>query len=84
MRSNEEVMTIVARWETDGSKYFNHGKDGPIPACPELVYRMSGNWKGWNAFLELHPGDDTYAENMMSDWNEDEAWEIFKKRHSNN
>eukprot|EP00729_Bicosta_minor_P024922 gene24922-5538_t len=55
----------------DRKEWAHHGEDSMpgtrfMPAHPELVYRRTGEWKGWAHFL----GQDT-AENRAQDALED-------------
>ena len=59
------IAEIHDRWRRHGGAY---GHDG-IPYCPEYVYRVSGEWRGWNDFL----GSEAEA-NLIRDELEDRAF----------
>ena len=51
--------------------------DGKLPAHPEFVYRLSGEWKGWNDFLSVTPDQPHWKENLTSDISEECAFHIL-------
>jgi hypothetical protein len=42
------IFNIVSTWLKDGGKVVN---DTDLPLHPEFIYRKSGEWKGWNDYL---------------------------------
>ena len=49
-----------------------------LPTQPELFYRASSEWQGWNQFFGTLPEDDRYKENERMDRYEGEAWKRFQ------
>lgn len=69
-----EIDEVLAEW-------LRHGNDGSIsgvPAHPELFYRFTGQWTGWNELLSLKPGSPHYDDHIAQDLLEDKAWREFK------
>jgi len=70
------VRDIIKKWKMHGDKLHKDPalkKEG-IPRHPEYVYRLDGQWRGWNHFLGTEEADPRYAENEMMDGLEDIAF----------
>lgn len=52
--------------------------DGQVPAHPELVYRLSGDWRGWGDFLGLPPDHPQLKEYLVKDIVEQMAFQIVE------
>ncbi|ELA8176643.1 hypothetical protein RGL50_004169 [Vibrio alginolyticus] len=75
---DQDVQQILANWLNFGS---NVDTTTSLPRHPEFIYRKSGNWKGWNHFLQLTPSSPLYAHNARIDQIETEAWNLYIKRY---
>jgi hypothetical protein len=51
-----------------------------LPLHPELFYRVSDQWKGWNDFLNTPTASFYYQEHLVRDEIENEAWLIYKQK----
>jgi len=79
----QKINEIIERWKKfDGKSYLlpDSIKTGhTLPVCPELKYRITGKWKGYNQYVGIKPGHPDYLKNLKQDKLEDEAFEIFKQ-----
>ena len=69
-----EVRLIIRTWLNEGYD----GMDAKLPAHPEFLYRLSGDWKGWNEFLGVTPEKPEWKENRMKDIHEDCAFFVVE------
>lgn len=53
---DDKINMILDSWYQDGMEVVEG--TGGVPVHPELVYRLSGEWQGWNHFLEILPETD--------------------------
>jgi hypothetical protein len=77
---NDTPMTpdmIVKMWKEEGHKKTNNN----IPIHPELIYRLSKEWTGWNDWLGLSEEHESYKRNIIQDKIENIA--IFKLTRNN-
>ena len=65
------VNKIIKNWRHQGQDANDRG----WPAHPELVFRMSGEWKGWNHLLGIDQSNPNYPANDRQDWLEGIAYE---------
>jgi len=71
---SEALEPIVDAWFRDGDRSV---PDHPgLPQHPEYVYRLSGDWQGWNGFLGVDPGAPEYAHHERIDAIEDRAFRL--------
>jgi hypothetical protein len=71
MKSIDEV---ISEWKAHGEDTFD--ADGIImPAHPEYVFRLTGEWTGWNDVCGVQEGDEQYEYNLAVDAIENAAWE---------
>lgn len=68
------VRPIIQTWLKEG----HDGMDGELPAHPEFVYRLSGEWKGWNEFFGITPDQPEGKENLFYDIFEECAFRIVQ------
>jgi hypothetical protein len=73
-----KIEDIIKEWEAEGND--NHPKDPKLPLHPELFYRVSGQWKGWNDFLNTPTSSPDYPMHLVRDQMECEAWLIYKQK----
>jgi len=76
--SQKRPRNIVLNWHRNGTKHLKNG----FPAHPEFIYRLSGEWQGWNDFLGTPKGTPEYRENATLDAIESEAYVLFQKQRS--
>lgn len=69
------IRRLVTTWIIEGEKTTLF--DAKMPLHPEFVYRLSGEWVGWNAFLGVQTGDPHYDENAERDRVETTAWLVY-------
>lgn len=71
----DEIAKVIHAWMTEGD--MDHPEHG-IPLHPEYVYRLTGDWKGWNHLFNTTPDDqETYEEHRRLDVLEDRAWGVL-------
>ncbi len=73
----KEIAEIVNEWKENGNMSIRENED--MPMHPELIYRHTGEWKGWAAFL----GMPETEENRRQDKMEDEAYKVFIAQNLN-
>lgn len=73
-------LAIIGEWISHGQQWQNNpeSKMYRLPRHPEFVYRLTGKWVGWNNFLGVKPGAETYFLNEQQDRLEENAWEMFE------
>ena len=69
-----DVGLIVRTWLNEG----HEGMDDKLPAHPEFVYRLSGEWTGWSDFLGVTPDQAHWKENLTSDISEECAFQVVQ------
>ena len=67
----KEIAEILIEWKENGNMTLKENKY--IPMHPELVYRNTGEWKGWADFQ----GRTETEEDIKQDELEDEAYEVY-------
>ena len=74
-----QVLAIVGTWVSNGQNWNQNPESEmyKLPEHPEFVYRLSGEWTGWNKFLGLNQREKSYIENVQQDGLEDLAWKYF-------
>lgn len=73
-RSRDELISeVIGEWAADGHRASPEG----MPHHPELVYRISGDWKGWNDFFDVPEDHESYAENRAQDALEDDVFALL-------
>ena len=70
---DEQVERVIQDWLEEGTAI---GRES-MPIHPEFVYRMSGDWTGWNQFCGVKPDDVAFEENRLTDVVEDVAFGRF-------
>lgn len=78
---NQKVNEILHRWLVEGEEDHTTEDGQLIPKCPEFVYRLSGEWKGWSDFLGVDFSSEAYKDNEYRDQLEDQAFALFRSRH---
>ena len=68
------AKSIIKTWLKEGYD----GADGKLPAHPEFMFRLSGEWKGWNVFLDVTPDGPEWKENRYCDIFEEAAFRILE------
>ena len=58
--SDQPIINMMSMWLQEGGVPASVRSD--MPSHPEYVYRLSGDWKGWNHFLDLNHDDPEYKE----------------------
>jgi hypothetical protein len=76
--TTQRIEEIIQEWEKEGGD--SHPEEPRLPLHPEFFYRISGEWKGWNHFLNTPISSHHYQENLAADEIENKAWLIYKKR----
>ena len=71
------IENILKEWKIGRNDC--HPRDPRLPLHPELFYRISGQWKGWNDFLNTPSSSPIYQEHLVQDEVENEAWVIYKQ-----
>ena len=66
---------IALQWQRKGLYTLKNG----LPAHPEFVYRLSGEWQGWSQFLGTQRGTPEFMKNAEVDTVESEAYRLFHK-----
>lgn len=46
---------------------FNLVDGKGLPEYPQVLYTLTGNWKGWNHILGTDPNSKHYSENILQD-----------------
>lgn len=69
----ERAKQIVLEWLTKDSGFHDE-----LPAHPEFVYRITGDWQGWNHFLDVEVGTTDYDANAREDALEDGLFDVMK------
>ena len=71
-----QISEVMRIWQDEGNSPHTDPdmRAQNLPLHPEYLYRLSGEWTGWNAFLGVMPDDDSYAENAYLDSIEDLAF----------
>ena len=76
-----EINRIADKWKTNGTDIIGDAATSEIerrlPKHPEFVYRQSGEWTGWNNFLNVDESDPAFNENIAQDRIESLAFIIF-------
>ena len=67
-----EVIYLAWQWLHEGEE--SHPEISDFPLHPELVYRFSGKWRGWNNFFGIQEDSPEYAENVLQDTFEDRVF----------
>lgn len=71
--SDQAVSEIVKKWQV-----FGRDINGDMPKHPEFIFRISGEWKGWNDLVGITDSNsDQYKENEIQDQIEDKAWLLY-------
>ncbi|MCY4488320.1 MAG: hypothetical protein OXF11_14570 [Deltaproteobacteria bacterium] len=70
----DAVREIIRTWLNEGYDDVN----GQLPLHPEFVYRLSGDWTGWNQFRRLPPDHPQWKENLSRDIIEQSAFQIVE------
>lgn len=68
----EQLFDVIRMWAREGGKATDCG----FPWHPELYYRVTGDWKGWNNFLDVPESHEAYAENSVQDELEEDAFAL--------
>lgn len=71
---NKKPHEIAQIWRHKGYQNLKNG----IPAHPEFVFRLSGEWQGWSDFLGTPKGTPQYEANAKVDDVESEAYRLFQ------
>lgn len=66
-----EISKIIQIWEKEGLNIRNK-----FPQHPELVYRNSGDWRGWSKYLGCPETDDI----RMQDELENRAYKLLAEK----
>ncbi len=69
----DEIQRIIKLWTIDGYNVIDG--TGAIPVHPEFIYRLSGEWVGWNNFFEIEQTDEEYIINFERDLLENIAFQ---------
>ena len=78
--TDKEITDIIKSWEDEGHE-SRGGEDSKLPRHPGYVYRLAGDWPGWNTFLAIDKTADAYEEHERIDRLEDEAFKIMHPKH---
>ena len=73
----DKIGAVVREWVQHGHDPHPRWADGRMPKHPEFVYRLSGEWKGWDYFL-LGPDAEPNPKHRARDELEDEAWRVYR------
>ena len=69
LKREMNIIKGVKTYKDLGFKFKNqNGKK--IPKHPEVLYTLTGDWKGWNDFLNISITDPEFSENVISDEND--------------
>jgi hypothetical protein len=74
---NQQIETILASWINTGHEFKPGSK---LLKHPEYIYRKSGEWKGWNSFLNQSEGSVSFESNKQQDQLEDQVWQLYMSR----
>jgi len=77
MENENAVETLLASWLNTGTEF---NPDLNLFKHPEFVFRKSGEWQGWNSFLNVDEGADSYGEHEQQDLIDDLAWQLYISR----
>ena len=69
-----EMRSIIQQWLEEGHDANEKG----LPAHPEFIYRLSGDWKGWNHLLAVSPEQQEWEEHISRDRSEGCAFQIVE------
>ena len=79
MANLDIAAAIVHEWQTLG--FSSNPSNVLVYKHPEFIFRLSGDWKGWNDFLNIKLGSPHYAENEQADLIENLAWSLYLSNH---
>ncbi|BBL92354.1 hypothetical protein VroAM7_50070 (plasmid) [Vibrio rotiferianus] len=75
----ESATRRLSSWLSTG-KEFNLTTG--LPKHPEFLFRISGEWKGWNNFLNISNNHPCYKSNIDQDVIDNLAWQIYRSRYA--
>ena len=78
---DDKINMVLDVWFQEGIDIIDDS--GGVPVHPELIYRLSGEWRGWNHFLEVLPKNNPleYELNKEKDHLEELAFLKYKARN---
>ncbi|GIC77151.1 hypothetical protein FMO003_25510 [Moritella sp. F3] len=72
-KEDNKVQETLNNWRSSGQEF-----NGDLPKHPEFIFRISGEWKGWNDLVGITDSNsDQYKENEIQDQIEDKAWLLY-------
>ena len=76
-----KTQKLAEEWIKHGESLHHDPemREKRLPLYPGFVYRKSGDWTGWNAFLGVtDKNSPEFKVNQQTDSLEDAAWEIYQ------
>lgn len=73
MFDEKKIEEILSEWRNHGEETLKQAVG--MPRHPEYIYRLTGDWQGWNHMFGVLPEDVVnYRQNLEQDRLEDEAF----------
>ena len=70
--TDQAIGNIIESWFAKGTQA--HSTHPHLPLHPEFIYRLSGEWRGWNDFLGIDTDDQEFDTHRRIDEVEDRAF----------